>query len=102
VTNEKSPREYWPIFVVWGIGSAIGFPTLLVGAGYLVDRGHVTLLGLPSFLLQSELTELGYLGYLWIAVTLQTDLQLGRAGDRYSLYRRVLWTRFGVGTVDEP
>jgi hypothetical protein len=45
----------------------------------------MTLLGLPSFLLQSELTELGYLGYLWIAVTLQ--------GVIFS------WVGLGIGMV---
>ena len=63
-----------PLYALWGLGGIIGLPTLLFGIGFLVYKGHVSLLNLPSVLLDVKLDHLVFNGGTWVLWTLKVLL----------------------------
>lgn len=57
-------------FLIRTVITVLGVPTALFTCGYLVDKGHISLLGLPSGLLGTSPDRLVYLGGNWLVGTI--------------------------------
>lgn len=67
-------KKIWglePVLALWSLGSIIGLPALLFSLGYLVHKGHNSLLNVPTVLLPSSAEHLVFLGGQWVVMTLK-------------------------------
>lgn len=73
-----------PLLALWSLGGLIGIPSLLLSIGYLVEKGHNSLLAPSPPLLSSGSEDWVYRGTTWIIFTLRI-LLFDRPGWLWSI-----------------